>query len=141
MIRYAPRRHPVPRRTPVAPKSLLLAVARQQLTLAQNAVAGRSVQPVCCGATGPLRHLVIALRAGEALGSELTASCVAWTVQVLQGRVCLTTGRSRRYAWPGELLAGPVADYHLSADHDAVVLATLVEALAQSPSGFPDAVV
>jgi hypothetical protein len=110
-----------------APKSLLVAVARQQLTLAQNATMGRSMQAVCDSVAGPLTHLVVALTRGQVLGPEATAQCAAWTFQVLQGRVCLTIGRVRRYGWPGELLAGPAGHYQLVAERDAVLLLTLAQ--------------
>lgn len=108
-----------------APKSLLVAVARQQLTLAQNAAVGRSMQAVCSNVPGPLKHVVVALTRGQVLGPEATAQCTSWTFQVLQGRVCLTIGRARRYGWPGELLAGPPGDFRLIAEPDAVLLLNL----------------
>lgn len=109
-----------------AHKSLLHALARQQLNVAHNSSDGWSARVVYGAGSGPLRHLVLALRAGQCLRSEITAGCVAWTVQVLQGRVRLAVGRDQWLAWPGELLPGPAAAHHLVAEHDTVLLLTLV---------------
>ena len=120
-------------RGPAAPKAFLHAVARQQLTMARSAAAGWSVRAVCGAGSGPLNHLVLALRAGEYVRSEVTTGCVAWSVQVLQGRVCLTVGRARRFGWPVELLAGPTVAHRLRAELDTVLLVTLVSATPDGP--------
>jgi hypothetical protein len=124
-----PYRQCVRRRGSPAPKSFLLAVARQQLNLARHATAGRSTLTICGDGSGPLCHSIVALRAGEVLGPELSAGSSAWTFQVLQGQVVLTSGRNRRFGWPGELLAGPACPYELVAAHDTVLLMTFVSSV------------
>jgi hypothetical protein len=114
------------RRDTAAPKSFLLAVARQQLNLARHATAGCAARTICGDSRGPLRQSVVALRAGHVLGSEVTAGSSAWTAQVLQGQVLLTVGRARRFAWPGELLPGPISAHELIAVNDSVLLMTTV---------------
>jgi hypothetical protein len=110
-----------------APKSFLLAVARQQLVVARNGAAGRSCRSVGEGG-GSLRHVVVALRAGEALGPDAPDGCTAWSAQILQGSVLLIVGRARRFGWPGDLVSGPTVAYELRAEQDSALLITTASA-------------
>jgi hypothetical protein len=114
------------RRGSPAPKSFLHAVARQQLNLARHGTAGCATRTICGDGKGPLSHSIVALRAGQALGSEVSEGRLAWTVQVLQGQVVLTVGRAKRFGWPGELMAGPTCPHELVATCDTVLLITTV---------------
>jgi len=106
-------------------KSVLPALARQELAKALTASSGRSASTVYGGHEHSLRQTVIALRAGESLSEH--ANPGGATVQVLQGRVTL---RFEDVSWngsPGDLLIVPDGKHALDAVEDSVVLLTVVK--------------
>lgn len=106
-------------------KSVLPALARQELAKALTASSGRSASTVYGGHEHRLRQTVIALRAGESLSEH--ANPGEATVQVLRGRVKL---RFEDVSWngsPGDLLIVPDGKHALDAVEDSVVLLTVVK--------------
>ena len=102
-------------------KSCLLTIARQELTRAVHAPAGRS-ERVLLGTEGRSRLSVLALRSGSDAGPVTLDR--PWTIQVLAGRVRLRYDGALARGFPGDLLVGP-AGGALSAQDDCVVLLTL----------------
>jgi quercetin dioxygenase-like cupin family protein len=97
-------------------------LADEHLAVAREAPHGRSAHTIVGGQGHALRHLVLALRAGEAL-AEHEAPGEA-TLQVLRGRVTLgTAGESCELA-AGQLVAIPDERHDLQAVEDAVVVLT-----------------
>jgi hypothetical protein len=105
-------------------KSSLLTAARQQLRIAQHSGSGRSSALLCSPDTASVRHVVLALRAGERLERGDIAVAEACTVQVLQGRISLRTAERVTLGWPGDLLVMPTADTSVWTHSDAVLLLT-----------------
>lgn len=106
-------------------KSSLTALARQQLSLAQDASSGRSARTVYGGHEHVLRQTVIALAHGQAL-SEHESPGEA-TVHVLIGRVRLVAGDNSWEGSPGDLLIVPIAAHSLEAIEDSAVLLTVAK--------------
>ncbi|NML51912.1 cupin [Streptomyces sp. R302] len=100
----------------------LTALADEHLAAARAAPHGRSAHRVLHD--GVLRQSVIALTAGTALDEHLAPQ--ASSLQVLTGRVRLTSpGRTHELS-AGELLEMPKERHGLTAVEDSVVLLTAV---------------
>ncbi|MGV8876669.1 MAG: cupin domain-containing protein [Rhodoglobus sp.] len=94
-----------------------------------NAVAsgsGRSAVTVWGGRDQQLRQTLMALRAGEGLAEH--SSPGEATLQVLIGRVTLTSDGQSWAGTVGDLLAIPAAVHALDASEDSVILLTVVKA-------------
>jgi quercetin dioxygenase-like cupin family protein len=105
-------------------KHSLEALAREQLAAAHRASAGRSAATVYGGHEHALRQTLIALVAGARLDEHENPG--ESTVQVVTGRVTLTSGTDSWDARSGDLLIVPPARHALTAVEDAVVLLTAV---------------
>jgi quercetin dioxygenase-like cupin family protein len=103
----------------------LTALARQQLSLAQNASSGRSSETVYGGHEHVLRQTVIALAAGRQLDEHQNPGEA--TVHVLHGRVRLIAGDVSWEGSPGDLIIVPNARHTLEALEAAVVLLTVAK--------------
>ncbi len=86
-------------------RSSLTALARQNLTLAQNASSGRSAHTVYRGHEHVLRQPLTALTAGQKLDEHENPGEA--TVHVLHGRVRLGAGDTSWDGSPGDLLIVP----------------------------------
>lgn len=106
-------------------KLSLTALAREQLELARGASSGRSSHTVYGGHEHTLRQTVIALAAGRALDEHENPGEA--TVQVLHGRVRLTSGETAWDGLPGDHLVVPDARHGLEALEDSVVLLTVAK--------------
>lgn len=107
-------------------KVALTALARVQLERAREH-GGHAAKTVYGGHHRTLRQTVIALTAGSELGEHPNPGQA--TVQVLRGRVRLTSDETSWDCWTGDLLIIPDARHSLSALEDSVVLLTVVKAL------------
>ena len=106
-------------------KTSLTALARTQMAAAGGASSGRSAKTVYGGHEHLLRQTVIALRAGEELTEHQNPGEA--TVQVLHGRVVLSSGGDSWSGWTGDLITVPDAPHALSAVEDSTVLLTVVK--------------
>ncbi|ALU41027.1 LuxR family transcriptional regulator [Kocuria flava] len=106
-------------------KSSLIALARHQLQIAQEAPSGRSAHTVFGGHEQVMRQTVIALRAGSALNEHNNPGEA--TVHVLHGRVRLLAGELEWSGSPGDLLVVPQARHGLEAVEDSVVLLSVAK--------------
>jgi quercetin dioxygenase-like cupin family protein len=106
-------------------KLSLTALARQQLSLAQNASSGRSSETVYGGHEHVLRQTVVALAAGRQLDEHQNPGEA--TVHVLHGRVRLIAGAVSWEGSPGDLIIVPNARHTLEALEAAVVLLTVAK--------------
>ena len=102
------------------PLKSLTDLAAEHLATARASEHGRSAVTVYGGQEHDLRHTLIALAQGHALG-EHDAPGEA-TLQVLQGRVRLRAGEQEWEVGQGELLVIPQARHDLVALADSVVL-------------------
>ena len=105
-------------------KTSLTALARELLTHARTAPAGRSARTVHGGHEHALRQTLIALLAGQQLAEHDSPGEA--TLHVLHGRVRLVAGTTMWNGSPGDLLAVPDARHHLDALTDAAVLLTVI---------------
>ena len=102
-------------------KHSLTAIARNQLEIAMLASSGRSAQTVCGGSVHVLRQTVIAMRAGSKLEEHENPGEA--TVQVLTGRVLLTSGENKWEVADGGLFILPPARHAVEAlEHSAFLL-------------------
>jgi len=104
----------------------LTALIEQQLEVARASSAGRSAKTVHGGHEHALRQTVLALLAGHELGEH--ASPGEATLQVLSGRVVLTSGDKAWRAEAGDFLPIPPERHNLAAIDDSVVLLSVVVA-------------
>jgi quercetin dioxygenase-like cupin family protein len=102
-------------------------LVHEHLQQAREGSAGRSAHTVHGGHDKHLRQTVIALLAGR--GLEEHESPGEATLQVLSGRVRLTSGGTDPEASAGDLLEIPPARHSLHAHEDSVVLLTVTKRL------------
>ena len=106
-------------------KTSLIALARHELNEARGASSGRSAKTVFGGHEHQLRQTVMALRAGESMGEHENPGEA--TLQVLAGRVLLTSGDVSWNGSPGDLMTIPDGRHSLDAVEDSVILLTVVK--------------
>jgi quercetin dioxygenase-like cupin family protein len=102
----------------------LTTLVEEQLDAARAAASGRSARTVHGGHEHALRQTLIALRAGATLADH--SSPGEATLQVLHGRVRLTTASDSQEAVAGDHLVIPAERHGLAAVDDSVVLLTVV---------------
>lgn len=108
-------------------KISLTALAREHLETARAATSGRSAHTVYGGHEHSLRQTLLALTAGNGLDEHESPGEA--TVQVLQGRVRLTTAEVGWEGSAGDHLVVPRVRHGLSALEDSVILLTVVKAV------------
>jgi quercetin dioxygenase-like cupin family protein len=101
----------------------LTTLVAEELAAARAAANGRSARTIHGGHQHALRQTVIALAAGSALAEHRSPGEA--TLQVLHGRVRLTTATDSHEACPGNLLVIPAERHGLSAIDDSAVLLTV----------------
>lgn len=106
-------------------KISLAALARQELAKARSAGSGRSAHTVYGGHEHTLRQTLLALTAGHGLDEHESPGEA--TLQVLQGRIRLTTAQAGWDGAPGDLLIVPAVRHAVAATEDAVVLLTVAK--------------
>lgn len=99
-------------------------LANEQLDLARSAHSGRSAQTVHGGHDHQLRQTLIALIAGRDLSEHHSPG--ETTLQVLTGRVRLTTADAEWNGASGDLLVVPRERHGLHAVDDSVILLTVL---------------
>ena len=104
-------------------KLALSDLVHQQLKIARRATSGRSAHTLYGGHGQVLRQTLLALAAGGVLSEHENPGEA--TVQVLHGRVRLSSGSASGEAVPGDLLIVPAARHSLEALDDSVVLLTV----------------
>jgi quercetin dioxygenase-like cupin family protein len=102
----------------------LTELTRDLLAQATTSHSGRAARTVLGGGDRVLRHTVMALRAGAEL-AEHTAPGDA-SLQVLAGRVRLSSASGATEGGAGTLMAIPAERHGLAALEDSVVLLTVV---------------
>jgi uncharacterized protein (DUF2249 family)/quercetin dioxygenase-like cupin family protein len=117
------------------PKKSLTALVRHHLDHAKDASSGRSAETVFGDHVHVLRQTLIALRAGRRLGEHDNLSEA--TVQVLEGRVVLTSGAASWSGWRGDLMTLPPGRNSLEAVEDAVILLTVAKLIAPARHSDP----
>jgi quercetin dioxygenase-like cupin family protein len=108
-------------------KVSLTALARQHLAAAHDAHSGRSAHTVYGGHQHTLRQTLIALTAGTSLDDHDSPGEA--TLQVLHGRVRLTSPETSWDGRPGDHLVIPLTRHGLHAVDDCVVLLTLAKSV------------
>jgi quercetin dioxygenase-like cupin family protein len=104
-------------------KTSLTTLLDEQLKTARTAASGRSAHTVYGGHTRTLRQTLITLLAGQRLDEHESPGEA--TIQVLAGRVRLTTSDAACEAATGELIEIPDARHALEALDDAAILLTV----------------
>ena len=94
----------------------LTALADEQLAAARAAHSGRAAHTVHGGRDHPLRQTVIALAAGHELAEHESPGQA--TLQVLRGRVRVSTAADEWHGGAGDLLIIPAERHGLHADED-----------------------
>lgn len=108
-------------------KISLTALARQHLETARTHNSGRSAHTVYGGHEHSLRQTLMALTAGNGLDDHESPGEA--TLQVLQGRVRLTTAEAGWEGSAGDHLVVPRVRHGLAALEDSVILLTVVKAV------------
>jgi len=101
----------------------LTTLVDEHLAAARTAGSGRSAHTVHGGHEHALRQTVIALTAGSGLAEHNSPGEA--TLQVLRGRVRLTTGGQSAEVAAGDLLVIPPERHSLDALDDSAVLLTV----------------
>ena len=101
----------------------LTALVDELLAAARTTGSGRSAHTVHGGHEHALRQTLIALTTGSGLGEHNSPGEA--TLQVLRGRVRLTTAEDSREACAGDLLVIPPERHGLTAVDDSAVLLTV----------------
>jgi len=96
----------------------------EQLTAARESSSGRSAFTLHGGHDHLLRQTLIALADGRELGEHESPGQA--TLQVLRGRVRVSTAGGQWQGGEGDLLVIPGERHGLHADSDAVVLLTVL---------------
>ena len=99
-------------------------LADEQLEAARSARAGRSALTVHGGHDHLLRQTLMALVAGTDMGEHNSPGQA--TLQVVRGRVRVSTADESWEGGPGDLLVIPAERHGLHADEVAVVLLTVL---------------
>lgn len=99
-------------------------LADRQLEAARSARAGRSAHTVHGGHDHLLRQTLMALVGGTDMAEHNSPGQA--TLQVLRGRVRVSTAGETWSGGPGDLLVIPRERHGLHADEDAVVLLTVL---------------
>ncbi len=103
----------------------LEALARQQLKHAADAGGGHTADTVFGGRDNVLRQTVIGMVAGATLAEHENPGEA--TVQVLRGRVRLSSGERSWEARTGDMIFVPDARHSLEALEDSAVLLTVAK--------------
>jgi quercetin dioxygenase-like cupin family protein len=119
------RRTGAVRKGRVMHKMSLTALVRQQLEVARKAESGRSAHTVYGGHEKTLRQTVISLRRGHELAEHENPGEA--TLQILQGRVRLSTKDAEWDGMPGDFLIIPQDRHGVKALEDCVVLLTVAK--------------
>ncbi len=101
----------------------LTALADEQLLAARQAAGGRSAHTIHGGHQHVLRQTLLALAAGHSLDDHDSPGEA--TLQVLVGRVRLTTGTQTWEGTSGDYLVIPTERHSLTALDDSVALLTV----------------
>lgn len=102
----------------------LTELADEQLAGARSAKSGRAAHTVHGGHDHLLRQTLIALVAGQGLAEHESPGQA--TLQVLRGRVRVSTAAEEWSGAAGDFLVLPAERHGLHADDDAVVLLTVL---------------
>lgn len=106
-------------------KFSLVAIGRQQLDAARAAASGRAAQTVYGGHEHVLRQTLIALRAGARLDEHDSPGEA--TVQVLSGRIVLTSPTASWEGATGAMIVVPPERHAVEALEDSTFLLTVAK--------------